>query len=420
MPPETQLRFAVAQMGARMHYAVPRILYRAGLLERLYTDLVATQGWLRWLCGTVSDGWSEGPLARLRARIPGGIPASRVTAFSRFGFQYWRRRRAAKSSTDLTASYLWAGREFCRHVLRAGLGGATALYAFNSAALELLVFARDSGRMSVVEQVISPWCSVEAFQEEERRRWPEWISDDGRDELAEEFTARERREWRLADCVLCPSEFVLEQVRSAGGPAERCRVVPYGVDSPRPAVREPRGGPLRVLFCGTVELRKGVPYLWQAASRLSARSFQFRLVGPVRVSRAARRWLAERFELTGSVPGPAVVAHYRWADVFVLPTLCEGSATVCYEALAAGLPVITTPNAGSVVRDGVDGFIVPIRDAEAIVEKLELLASQPGLREDMSRHAIARSRDYTIDRYADRLLEALVPTGSRLPAHTRA
>jgi glycosyltransferase involved in cell wall biosynthesis len=69
--------------------------------------------------------------------------------------------------------------------------------------------------------------------------------------------------------------------------------------------------------------------------------------------------------------------HYQWADVFVFPSLCEGSAMVTYEALAAGLPVITTPNAGSVVRDGVDGFIVPIRDAEAIAAKLDLLARDP-------------------------------------------
>jgi glycosyltransferase involved in cell wall biosynthesis len=99
--------------------------------------------------------------------------------------------------------------------------------------------------------------------------------------------------------------------------------------------------------------------------------------------------------------------HYAWADVFLLPSICEGSATVCYEALAAGLPVITTENAGSVVRDHTEGFIVPIRDASAIVERLETLHRDRALVESMSRAALERSRDFTVKKYGERLLAAL-------------
>jgi glycosyltransferase involved in cell wall biosynthesis len=102
-----------------------------------------------------------------------------------------------------------------------------------------------------------------------------------------------------------------------------------------------------------------------------------------------------------------MAAHYRWADVLVLPSICEGSATVCYEALAAGLSVITTPNAGSVVRDGLDGFVVPIRDARALAEKLEQLASDPRLLADMSASAAARACEFTIAGYAERLLSVI-------------
>jgi len=100
-------------------------------------------------------------------------------------------------------------------------------------------------------------------------------------------------------------------------------------------------------------------------------------------------------------------AQYAWADVFLLPTLCEGSATVCYEALAAGLPVITTPNAGSVVRDGLDGFVVPIRDPEAIAEKLEILARDRELLWWMSNKARERAREFTVEKYGERLIATL-------------
>ncbi len=100
--------------------------------------------------------------------------------------------------------------------------------------------------------------------------------------------------------------------------------------------------------------------------------------------------------------------EYDWADVFVLPTICEGSATVCYEAMAAGLPVITTPNAGSLVRDGVDGFIVPIRDAEALADKIMAVETDRELLRTMSDNAAQHARDFTWERYAERLIAAVV------------
>jgi glycosyltransferase involved in cell wall biosynthesis len=200
---------------------------------------------------------------------------------------------------------------------------------------------------------------------------------------------------------------VAQGIQAAGGPVERCRIVPYGVDGVAASGARQGNGNLRVLFCGAVGLRKGIPYLLDAAKQLPADRFHFRLVGPVGLTERARAEVSGQAELFGAVPRPEMAAHYQWADVLVLPTLCEGSATVCYEALAAGLPVITTPNAGSVVRDGLDGFIVPIRDAKAIAEKLELLLSRRELLAEMSRNALQRASEFTLEKYQERLLAAL-------------
>ncbi len=74
----------------------------------------------------------------------------------------------------------------------------------------------------------------------------------------------------------------------------------------------------------------------------------------------------------------------------LLPSLCEGSATAVYEALAAGLPVICTPNTGSVVRHGIDGYIVPIRDVHETAQILRQLADNPALLARMSESARER------------------------------
>jgi glycosyltransferase involved in cell wall biosynthesis len=105
------------------------------------------------------------------------------------------------------------------------------------------------------------------------------------------------------------------------------------------------------------------------------------------------------------VPRTDIPAYFRWADVFVLPSICEGSALVIYEALASGLPVITTPNSGSVVRDNVDGSIVPIRSSDAIAECLEQFAKDADLRCTMGQNARENAlQSLSWQAYAERLV----------------
>ena len=396
-------RFAVAQLGARMHYAVPRILHAAGILERLYTDIIAPSGCLG---GLLHRFTANERLRRVLARVPDGIPRAKIAQFPAFALEYHRRQTAARSAAQLTAAYLWGGREFCRRVIERGSGQAAGVYTFNSAGLELLRYARERGLFTVMEQTIAPAEVEQRLLAEEAEAFPGWEAR-GDDQLRAEFAARERAEWEAADLILCGSEFVRWGISACGGPTERCTVVPYGVATPVSLpVRAAPHRPLRVLTVGAVGLRKGAPYIHQAARALKAQAV-FRLVGPFSLLPNAVHQLRDSVELVGPVPRPDVWKHYAWADVFLLPSSCEGSATVCYEALAAGLPVITTPNAGSVVRDGVDGFIVPIRNSQAIVEKLELLLSRPELLADTSRNALERATQFTVEKYAQRLLGAL-------------
>jgi glycosyltransferase involved in cell wall biosynthesis len=133
------------------------------------------------------------------------------------------------------------------------------------------------------------------------------------------------------------------------------------------------------------------------------------MVGESRLRSPALEKLRSEVEVCPPVPRTEVADHYRWADVFLFPSLCEGSATVTYEALAHGLPVVCTPNTGSVVRDGVEGIIVPSGDSAAIVEALVSLAEDDGLRLAMSEAALARATDHDISSYGTRLLANLVP-----------
>ena len=405
---EAALTVCVAQLGARMHYAVPRILYAAGRLERFYTDFVAVRQWPAVLRAVGRFSRTNGALGRMDARIPKGIPAGKITHWPAFAIEYYLRQRRARTPSQLTATFLWAGVAFCRRILAHGLGKASAVYTYNSAGLELLEHAREHGLRGVMEQTIVPAPVQDRLMTEEYQVWPDWAIPRPADSFRARLAAREQAEWGCADLIVCGSEFVRRGIAECGGPAPRCAVVPYGVDAPfvaEPPVRRD-GGRLRVLIAGEVGLRKGAPYVLQAACAAKGWA-ELRWCGRISVTPAAAARLEEHVELRGPIPRPQMAEHYAWADVFLLPSICEGSATVCYEALAAGLPVVTTENAGSVVRDGMDGFIVPIRDAAAIVERLETLDRDRPLLESMARAARERAREFTLEKYGERLLAAL-------------
>jgi len=406
-------KYVVAQLGARMHYGVPRLLARAGMLERLYTDFYSGP----MVRKILSAFPMPSIVTRSLTRYAEGIPTGSVVSFPTFGLWYAARQRRTRNEADRAAAFLWAGSRFCNLVCAKGFGAAGAVYAYNDAALEILIHARKRGLFTVLEQTIAPLAIESELLDAERAKFPEWDEDAATANVAgytptlrlrEERCLRQQEEWNAADVIFCGSEFVVDGIRRLRGPSSRCVVVPYGVEGiAEPRRRSVPRTPLRVLTVGAVGLRKGSPYLLQAA-RAMGNAAQFRMVGPVHLSPAARAEVQSHVHLTGPVPRGEVRRHYEWADVFLLPSICEGSATATYEALAAGLPVLCTPNTGSVVTDGLDGFIVPACDHGAISDRLERFF-EPGVLDAMSAAALAKARQFDMEAYGLRALAALVP-----------
>ena len=153
-----------------------------------------------------------------------------------------------------------------------------------------------------------------------------------------------------------------------------------------------------MLTVGEVGLRKGTPYILKAAQLLKDK-INIRMVGQINVLPKAELELRKYIELVGSIPRSEIHKQFLWADVFLLPSLCEGSATVVYEALGFGLPVICTENTGSVVRNGIEGFIVEIKNGESIAEKLEKISNDHFL----SKNARRRFEEYNFKNYSENI-----------------
>jgi glycosyltransferase involved in cell wall biosynthesis len=312
------------------------------------------------------------------------------------------------------------GRQFAGLVRRHPLCQGQGLYTFPSTALPLFQHGSEQGMQLFLDQFSAPRKIMARLMQEEHERWPGWEQPSSWAAASTAGLDAEKQECQLADAIICPSPFVAQGLASLNIPSDKLFLVPHGVEAARFSCdRPPWPGhrPLRLLFLGEVSLLKGVPYLYQALERLSTTQVTLRLVGAVALQEPYRTFMAGRGEVTGRVPRTEVRRHYAWADVFVFPSLCEGSAIVTYEALAAGLPVITTPHAGSVVRDGREGFIVPIRDPEGLAAKIDRLAAHPELLAQMSRHAKKRAQEFSWQRYGARLVETLKTILSSGRAH---
>jgi len=231
-----------------------------------------------------------------------------------------------------------------------------------------------------------------------------------------EIVEREIAEYERCDAIFVPTAFAARTFRDRGVDAQKVHVNPYGVDlraygGPKPENVKKRP---RILFVGSVGVRKGVPWLLKAHDRISARSSiqpELRLVGPVdgAIKDLARKWAGDNVIFTGALRGAALIEEYNRADLFCLPSLEEGFPLSTLQAMAAGLPVITTEEAGGgeIIRDGIEGRVVPARDIEKLADALSELIGTRGTREKMTEAVLARVRsDYTIDDYIDRAIRA--------------
>lgn len=168
---------------------------------------------------------------------------------------------------------------------------------------------------------------------------------------------------------------------------------------------------MRVLL-GQVNIRKGIPYLIEAARLMKGTPVQFDIVGPISIADQFVVSAPSNVRFHGSVTRDKVQNFYSQADVFVLPTISDGFALTQLEAMSHGLPVITTPNCGDVVTDGVDGFLVPARNAAALAEALLKLAEDPERLQAMQESARDRVTAFSLDQLDKdlRQLEARLPS----------
>lgn len=403
------INYSVIQIGARHHYAVPRTLEEHGLLDRFFTD--GCSGAYPNLANTatkLNTVFKSRFVERWISRDGIGVPRDKIVSFEALGLKHAISRRMDQSTNTQAEVFCRHARELNLKSIEYGLDSCKGIFGFNGACLEAFQYGKALGKTCVMDQTLAARSTMAEHLEAEKKQWHDW--QDGLDipSKDDERSRREKAEWQLADVILCPSEFVMNSITKAGGPEEKCRLVPYGIDqnkfNPFDRISKRRSQTFNLLFVGEVGLRKGAPYLLEALRRLSDRDVKCRLVGNVRLKSSKTDEYKNYAEFVGPVPRSQILREYAWADALILPSLFEGSATVISEAVSMGLPVICTPNAGPPPIAGITE--VPLNNVPALMAAIES-AKNGEIESPTPQSRISVS----LDRYSKQVLAAL-PLGS--------
>ncbi len=213
------------------------------------------------------------------------------------------------------------------------------------------------------------------------------------------------REAELANGWVAASRYTAQTLAEHGIPADKVHVVPYGVDlqsfSPRPQPPA-QDEPFTIIYVGSLIQRKGLSYLLDAVRALKSKNIRLLLRGRGGVDQDLLKSYSDvDYDLKLGLPLADLVRDIQRSDVFVLPSLTEGFAQVILEAMACGVPVITTANtcAPDIMTEGAEGFIVPIRDPRAIEEKLAWGLENRDALAAMGRQAAQQAGIFTLERF---------------------
>lgn len=377
----------VVSAAGRFHaFHLARQLAQRGALERFYTA--------SWLKGDARN-----------------ISSSRVT--SNYVLQYgeWIYEKARLNRFFKPSDYyVFKDNYFDRWVARKLAGKIDIFTVWAHYGLASIPRAKKLGARVVLECGSMHILEQEKILIEEYERWGLSVPP-----LNPQNREKVLQEYRVTDYLVIPSAHVEKSFIKHGVPGNKLIKIPYGTDLSRfkPKMRLEKKK-FRVLFVGTINLNKGIPYLldgWKSA-RLPLNDAELVLVGniqsDIKMSYLKNYQQPENVIFAGTLPQHELAEMYKTADVLVLPSLQEGIAMVQVEAMASGVPVIATPHSGAedLFADGVAGFIVPTRSVTALAEKIVWGYEHREELFVMGQHAAKQAQAYSWDAYGQRVFQA--------------
>ncbi|HKP93988.1 MAG TPA: glycosyltransferase family 4 protein [Chthoniobacterales bacterium] len=285
------------------------------------------------------------------------------------------------------------------------------VYAYEDCAARTFEVARDLGLRRIYDLPIAYWETARELLQREAVRYPHWEPTLGGTRDSTEKLARKTRELELAETVICPSSFVFDSLPEAARLSKKCLVAPFGSPQTDTSKAHERtsGSRLRFLFAGALTQRKGLADLFTAVKMVNSAKVELVVMGSPVLPMTFYRNEFPDFTYEPPRPHGAVLDLMANCDVLVLPSIVEGRALVQQEAMASGLPLIVSRNAGGedLIVEGQTGFLVPAGTPSAIAEKIEWFVRNPDRLPSMRAAARAKAAELTWAAYGAKILHAI-------------
>lgn len=387
---------AVAYSGVHQAYQLALAAQELGRLDNFYCSMFAGEG--KW----------GGVFARLLGsdamvnRRVDGLSSKKVSEnpWPLLSHRLRARFRPAHAD-DWTQANEWFDRWVARRI---GRSGCRIFVGVETCSAESLAVARECGKVRVLD---CPGVDAEFLDEIAAEAAAVFGIVTAGQADSPAMRERKHREIELADAILLCSEAQARMFRARGATTAKLYVAPLWVDSDfwRPAEggKKPGQSPLRALFVGKINLRKGVPFLIRAMSECN-KPVALTLVGGV--DNELRPFLKNyegKINLLAPCTKIELRKHYQSHDILVLPSLGDSFGFVAMEAMACGLPVVVSENCGAPVPD--PSWRAPVMDSAAIARRFEYYAANPQALEQDGQVARRFALEFTPERYREKIKE---------------
>jgi glycosyltransferase involved in cell wall biosynthesis len=280
------------------------------------------------------------------------------------------------------------------------------LHAYEDGAAHSFARAKELGVFCSYELPIAHWSTLRRLLAEEAERYPRWEPTLESTREPEEKLVRKDEELALANCITCPSEFVLQSIPPEIRKETPCQIAPFGSPAdtgntlPRNTSR--KNGKLKLLFVGSMSQRKGLADLFEAMKLVDSPLVTLSILGRPSMPMHFYRSHYPNFKYLPPRSNEGVREVMLEHDVLVLPSIIEGRALVQQEAMACGLPLIVTRNAGGkdLIEEERTGFLVPNREPGKIAEKIDWFCQNLQKIDEMSEYCRNKASQYKWSEYA--------------------
>jgi starch synthase len=398
-----KMQTLVVHPGTQYSFRLAKQLQLHGCLSRFWTGLAYVPG---SLLGNLIRRLPRSLERRLANRCLEGVPNQKLRIRPLIEWQALRRLRAGDESQTVMFDRNAA---FQRCIPRQELVNSDVVVGFDTSSWLLADQALALGRCFVLDRSIGHPLSYQRLLPGLRHQFPEWVECSP--PLLPQLLFAEETEHRHAHRIVVPSSFCRQTLIENGVVPEKIIINPFGVDLdafyqvPRPDSSRP----LRFVFLGSLDARKGVPLILQAWRSLDAQNAELWLVGPIKKRHARLIPPMRGLRLIGQVPHRELPTLLSECDVLIFPSYFEGLAQVQLEALAAGLPIIGTDASGAsdLITHGLEGYIVPVGDGESLRNLMKRFIDSPDDLKRMSTAARRCAERYSWDAYGDRWMDLL-------------